>query len=83
MTSSGHSKLLTLCPKSGGGEACAVELSCSQDTYLCPQEIICQALFVVFVCLFVFVFWGFFCFFFFTAIGDNVKCDTAIVHNLM
>lgn len=26
-----------------------------------------------FVCLFVF----------FTAIGDNMKCDTAIVHNLM
>jgi len=78
MTSSGHSKLLMLCPKSGGGKACAVELSCSQDTYLCPQEIICQALFVFFFCLFLFLF----CFFF-TAIGDNVKCDTAIVHNLM
>lgn len=72
MISSGHSKTLLFCPKSGGGKACAIELSCSQDTYLCPQEIICQALFS-----FLFVF------FFFTAIGDNVKCDTAIVHNLM
>lgn len=75
MTSSGHSKPFMLCPKSGGGKACAVELSCSQDTHLCPQEIICQALFVFF---FLFI-----CFCFFTAIGDNVKCDTAIVHNLM
>lgn len=78
ITSSGHSQLFMLCPKSGRGKACAVELSCSQDTCLCPQEIICQALFGVFfvvVCLF----WVFF----FTAIGNNVKCDTAIVRNLM
>lgn len=77
-----------LCPKSGGGEACAVELSCSQDTCLCPQEIICQALFVgvfLFVCFWVFFVCFLFCFGFgfFTAIGDNVKCDTAIVNNLM
>lgn len=80
MTSSGHSNLLMLCPKSGKGKACAVEPSCSQDTYLCPQEIVCQALFgFLIVCFCFFGFWGFF----FTAIGDNVKCDTAIVHNLM
>lgn len=59
-----------VCPKSGRGKACAVELSCSQDTALCPQEIIVRH------CLF-------FLFVFVTAIGDNVKCDTAIVHNLM
>lgn len=76
MTSSGHSKIFMLCPKSGGGKACAVEPSCSVDTNLCPQEIICQALCFLFICLF-----GLF--FFLTAIGDNVKCDTAIVHNLM
>lgn len=52
---SGHSKILMLCPKSGGGKACAVEPSCSLDTYLCPQEIICQALFFLFVCSFVVV----------------------------
>lgn len=58
MISSGHSKTLLFCPKSGGGKACAVELSCSQDTYLCPQEIICQALFGFFVSfVFVFVFY--------------------------
>lgn len=78
MTSSGHSKIFMLCPKSGGGKACAVEPSCSMDTNLCPQEIICQALcFCLFVCLF----GGLVVFF--PAIGDNVKCDTAIVHNLM
>lgn len=40
----------------------------------------------VFFCLFLGFFVCFlFCFGFgfFTAIGDNVKCDTAIVHNLM
>lgn len=72
MTFSGYSRILRLCPTPGGGEACAVELSCSQDTHLCLQEFICQALFIFFIIIF-----------FFTAIGDNMKCDTAIVHNLM